>query len=212
MGGPGDPGTPAAPGGAGPAATNGLARALAVRVPAWSLLASFVAGGVIAVAATRPAPSVSANHDAAIEAPIAPPISPVAPPAPTISVSAIAVAIPIASVAPTASSTPTARPASSIAAARIGNDGSLEAERALLDVARTALSRSDGTNALRATEEHGRKFPRGILAEEREAMSIQALRLLHRDNEAQARLSRFRGSFPSSLIRPALEAAEGGAP
>ena len=88
----------------------------------------------------------------------------------------------------------------------------LEAERALLDVARTALGRGDGANALHATDEHARKFPRGILSEEREAMSIQALRLLHRDDEAEARLGRFRGRFPSSLIRPALEAPEGGAP
>ncbi len=82
----------------------------------------------------------------------------------------------------------------------------------MLDVARTALGRGDGGNALRATEEHARKFPRGVLGEEREAMAIQALRLLHRDEEAQARLDRFRGRFPTSLIRPALEADAGGAP
>ncbi len=112
---------------------------------------------------------------------------------------------------PKASSAPAVRAAAS-ATTRAGGEGALEAERAVLDVARTALGRGDGSNALRAIDEHARKFPRGALAEEREAMAIQALRLLHRDDEAQARLGRFRGRFPTSLIRPALEADEGGAP
>jgi hypothetical protein len=89
----------------------------------------------------------------------------------------------------------------------------LEAERALLDVARAALGRGEGAEALRAVEEHARRFARGVLAEEREAMGVQALRMLHRDDEASERLSRFRARFPGSLIRPALEAAaDGGAP
>lgn len=214
IGGPGgSSGGPGAPGGAGSAAPKGLS----MRVPAWSLLASFVAGGVIAIAVTRPAPSMSANHDIVTDVSAVKPIASIAsisPPAPTISASAIS-AVPVTSAAPAATPTSVARSissTSSIASARVGNDGTLEAERALLDVARTALNRSDGSNALRATEEHARKFPRGILSEEREAMSIQALRLLHRDDEAQAQLERFRGRFPSSLIRPALEATEAGAP
>jgi hypothetical protein len=174
------------------------------------LLASFVAGGVIAAAATRPSPSKSARHEATIEASGPTSAAPAAPPAPTMSASVIA-SVPVASAAPATIRTSSARPASSIAAARADSGGALEAERALLDVARTALGRGDGSNALRATEEHARKFPRGILSEEREAMSIQALRLLHRDDEAEARLARFRGRFPTSLIRPALEAPEGGA-
>lgn len=84
-------------------------------------------------------------------------------------------------------------------------------------MARTALGRGDGEHALRATEEHARAFPHGVLSEEREAMSIQALRLLHRDYEASARLDRFRARFPTSLLRPALEASpsvagDGGSP
>jgi hypothetical protein len=214
VGGPGDPGTPAAPPRAGSGAAKGLARALATRVPAWSLLASFLAGGVIAVAVTRPSPSQSANHEVTIEASTAAPsalVAPVTPPAPAMSAPAIAVA-PLASAAPAAIPMLSARPAASIASARADGSSSLEAERALLDVARTALGRGDGENALRATAEHGRKFPRGILSEEREAMSIQALRLLHRDDEAQVGLEKFRARFPSSLIRPALEAQDGGAP
>jgi outer membrane protein assembly factor BamD (BamD/ComL family) len=86
----------------------------------------------------------------------------------------------------------------------------LPAESALLDVARTALGRGDGANALAATDAHAKKFPRGALSEEREAIRIQALRMLHRDDEANAKLDRFRARFPTSLLRPALEAPEGG--
>jgi hypothetical protein len=213
VGGAGVPSGPAAPGGVAPPAASGLGRALAARVPAWSLLVSFVAGGALAVAARRPAPSGDARRQDTIEATTAPPPSTVASAASAPVVPAPPVATPApASAAPPPSLAATPRAPASIAPPRAGGDGALEAERALLDVARTALGRGDGSNALRAADEHGRKFPRGILAEEREAMSIQALRLLHRDDEAQARLARFRGRFPSSLIRPALEAADGGAP
>lgn len=212
------PGTPSPAPGPAPspspnAGASGIARLLATRVPGWSLLVSFVAGGAIAVAASRP-PADGARHEAPVEViheaaptPItpAPAALPTVPPAP----SAIAA---VASAAAPASSALAPRPATSLTTARSGADGALEAERALLDVARTALGRGDGGNALRAVEAHGRKFPRGILAEEREAMSIQALRLLRRDDEAQARLERFRGRFPSSLMRPALEATDGGSP
>jgi hypothetical protein len=196
---PGDDGGP-------PGVANGLRRALAARVPAWSLVASFVAGAAFTKVATQsqvdrlPPPIASAVTTAAL-----PPVEALPIPMPLPSVRPV----PVPVLAPP--STPPVRAATSVASGRSGSDG-LEAERALLDVARTALGRGDGANALRAAEEHGRRFPRGILAEEREAMSIQALRLLHRDDDAQARLERFRGRFPTSLIRPALEAADGGTP
>jgi hypothetical protein len=212
----GGPGAPPAPGGAAPHAASGLGRALATRVPAWSLLVSFVAGGAVVMAARGPAPSdVARPRDVVAATAAALPASAPVMPAPPAAIPASASAAP---TAPTASVTATARAAASsaptmpISSPRAAADGALEAERALLDVARTALGRGDGGNALRAAEEHGRKFPRGILAEEREAMTIQALRLLHRDDEAEARLQRFRGRFPSSLMRPALEAADGGPP
>jgi len=189
-------------------AAKGLGRALAARVPAWSLLASFLAGGaVVMLASPRPTASVvivpAALTEAAPPSASAPLPIPVAP-----AVIVVPAVVPSVVRPPTVPAPASTAPAAS---ARAGSDG-LEAERSLLDVARTALGRGDGGNALRATEEHGRRFPRGILAEEREAMSIQALRLLHRDDDAQARLERFRGRFPTSLIRPALEATDGGTP
>jgi hypothetical protein len=209
--GPGAGGAPAAPapggqGSTGPAA-QGIGRALATRVPAWSLLLSFVAGGALATVRPR-TEAPSTGHGSTTALPVA---------APSVIVTA---AVPAEVEAPTATAAtaeakPSApAPALRAAASATGRaaEGALEAERAVLDVARTALGRGDGSNALRATAEHARKYPRGALAEEREAMAIQALRLLHRDDEAEARLGRFRGRFPTSLIRPALEADAGGAP
>jgi hypothetical protein len=78
-------------------------------------------------------------------------------------------------------------------------------ERALLDVARGAVEREDGTAALAATAEHERRFSRGVLVQEREAIAVRALVLLGRTEEARTRLERFRQTFPNSLLLPALE-------
>jgi hypothetical protein len=91
--------------------------------------------------------------------------------------------------------------------ARGGDD--LAAERAALDVARTALGRGDGANALAACDEHARKFPRGALGEEREAIAVQALVLEHRTDDARARAERFRKTHPRSILLPAVLAAAG---
>ena len=85
----------------------------------------------------------------------------------------------------------------------------LEAERAMLDVARTALGRGDGAHALTACDDHARRFPRGVLAEEREAIAVQALLLAHRSDDAQARAERFQKSYPRSIFLPAVLAAVG---
>lgn len=85
----------------------------------------------------------------------------------------------------------------------------LAAERAALDVARTALGRGDGANALAACEDHAKKYPRGALAEEREAIAVQALVLEHRTDDARARAERFRKTHPRSILLPAVLAAAG---
>jgi hypothetical protein len=210
--GDGDGSSPA-PGSAGPAAAHALARALSAPVPTWSLLVSFAAGGALAAAvlrgpaATIPAPSPSAPTVIASAVTTAPPLRP-----PPLATASAARAEPAPSASASAAPRALAERPGSSTSARAGGEGTLEAERAVLDVGRTALGRGDGANALRAIDEHARTFPRGALAEEREAMAIQALRLLGRDAEARARLDRFRGRFPTSLIRPALEADEAGAP
>jgi hypothetical protein len=89
---------------------------------------------------------------------------------------------------------------------------SLTAERALLDVARGALAREDNDAALAAAREHERRFPDGVLAQEREAMAVRALALLGRTSDARARADRFRTRFPRSVLLPAIEASLAGSP
>jgi hypothetical protein len=105
---------------------------------------------------------------------------------------------PSASTAPRAAST-----------ASVGVQSGLAAERALLDVARGAIERQDGAAALAATREHERRFPSGMLVQEREAMAVRALVLLGRRDEARARTDRFRARFPGSVLMPALESQVG---
>ncbi|MDB4936956.1 MAG: hypothetical protein JWP87_3928, partial [Labilithrix sp.] len=80
---------------------------------------------------------------------------------------------------------------------------------AALDVARTALGRGDGPNALAACDDHARRFPRGALGEEREAIAVQALVLEQRTTDARARAERFRKRHPRSILLPAVLAAAG---
>jgi hypothetical protein len=83
----------------------------------------------------------------------------------------------------------------------------LSAERALLDQARAALTSGDGAKALSIAEEHRHRFPSAQLAEEREAIAIQALVATGRYDEARARAARFREAAPNSLFLPAIEAS-----
>jgi hypothetical protein len=83
-------------------------------------------------------------------------------------------------------------------------------ERSLLDRARTALERDDPTRALRLAEEHERRFPEGLLGQEREAIAISALVVLGRNADARARAADFRRRFPDSILRRSIEAALAG--
>lgn len=85
----------------------------------------------------------------------------------------------------------------------------LTAERRLLDLARGALEREEPQAALDATSQHERSYPNGALVQEREAMAIRALVLLHRASEARVRAVRFRGRFPQSLLLPTIESIVG---
>jgi TolA-binding protein len=109
----------------------------------------------------------------------------------------------IASPAPSASTqTP---PFASAAAQRRPDD--ISEERALLDPARTALGRSDGSSALAGVKKHEQRFPKGQLTEEREAIAIQALVALGRGDEARARGERFKRTYPNSVLAPSVNAA-----
>jgi hypothetical protein len=82
----------------------------------------------------------------------------------------------------------------------------LAAERTVLDGARAAIVRRDGSGALAALRSHEQSFPRGQLLEERESMRVQALALSH-DPAVRAAADRFRRHFPRSMFLPAVEQA-----
>jgi len=96
------------------------------------------------------------------------------------------------------------RSASSVAP---DSKGSLAAERDLLDRARRKLASGEPDPALGFLEQHARRFPRGQLSEEREAMWVNVLALLGRDREARARGRAFEERFPGSLMGSSVRAA-----
>jgi hypothetical protein len=121
---------------------------------------------------------------------------------PLASVSAAA-AVPAPETRPRSSAERTpARPEEGAAAAK---DTSLAAERALIDMARTAVARGDGAGALGPLERHAEEFPNGRMTEEREWLRVQALLASGRGEEARERASSFRRAFPHSLMLPALD-------
>ena len=87
---------------------------------------------------------------------------------------------------------------------KVRHDGS--SERLLLDEARQALARGDAVASLRAIAEHERVAPEGALAEEREALAVQALAARGLP-EARARAARFAAKYPQSLLHDSVEAA-----
>jgi hypothetical protein len=222
-GGPGDGsggsgGDPGAGTGAANAAAR-AARAAAVRGSILGFLLGGLAGAGVHAALSRPtAPTVVTLVTVSAPSPRplpddrgmnepSPPVTPPAPsPAATASGSIDAHAPAATSAAPRAAS-----------AADAGGpiaDTELAKERALIQMARTALLQGQSAAALTALDQHAREFPRGRLGEEREALAIQALAAAGRRDEARARADRFRHAHPQSILLPVVEAAvpAGGAP
>jgi hypothetical protein len=83
----------------------------------------------------------------------------------------------------------------------------LSEEQALIDQARAALLRGNANDALAALDTHGQRYPDGQLSEDREALSVQALASLGRDDDAKARATRFREKWPRSILLPVVDAA-----
>ena len=85
-------------------------------------------------------------------------------------------------------------------------------ERVLLDRARRQLASDEPARALVFLEPHARRFARGELTEEREAMRINVLVQLGRKDEAKSSGDAFAARFPNSIMgasmRSALKTAE----
>ncbi len=83
---------------------------------------------------------------------------------------------------------------------------SLESEQVLLETARAAILNRRFDDALATLNRHRIGFASGQLAEEREALAIQALGLSGREDEARARAADFRTRYPQSMLMPAVDA------
>jgi hypothetical protein len=111
-------------------------------------------------------------------------------------------AVPPAPVAKVLESVPSAVPRAEAAEERAPvaprPADSLAEEVEILSRASAALHAGRPAAALKALDEHGRKFPRGALVQERTSARIQALCALGRVKEAQAGLARLARTSPSS--------------
>ena len=165
----------------------------------WLVLAFAAGGGTGAAIHARVAmpevPPMTAASVTATAAPAAPVPVPVPVPEPT---SAISLAPPEPSRTPVALPARTSAPSSS-------PDVALAAERALIERARMALARGQSGAALEAVDAHAKGYPRGRLAEEREAIAVQALVQGGRTADARARADRFRATYPNSVFGAAVD-------
>lgn len=86
------------------------------------------------------------------------------------------------------------------------SSSSLAAERDLIDTTRSALSRGRADDALASIQTHATRFPNGSLAEEREALAVQALVLAGRQDAANERGARFHRRYPKSIFGGSVDA------
>jgi hypothetical protein len=84
---------------------------------------------------------------------------------------------------------------------------SLAAERRLLDEARHALARGEPASGLAPLATHSKRFPRGVLTEEREALAVRLLAAQGNRAAALARADSFHRRFPQSMFTPAVDNA-----
>jgi hypothetical protein len=99
---------------------------------------------------------------------------------------------------------PAIAPPASLVPVPVLDPPSLAAQQSLLDDARNALLRRDGTSALSAIGAHRLRFPETALAEERAALEIRALLSVGRTQEARERHGVFERAFPGSLFASSL--------
>ncbi len=88
-----------------------------------------------------------------------------------------------------------------------GRDTDLAAERNVIDTARAALARGDGSGTLAVLRQHQREFSKGKLVEEREALRVLALVRSGNGAEARQQAAQFQRTYPKSFFRRTIEAA-----
>ena len=102
---------------------------------------------------------------------------------------------------------PPTQSSSAPSASALDAASSLAAERHLLDDARQALARGEPQAGMVPLGQHAKRFPHGLLAEEREALAVRLLAALGNRPAAIERAERFRQRFPNSLFTPAVNNA-----
>lgn len=190
----------AATGSAGTASTTAATSGVAVKVAAAVAIAAGVAGGGLWLAkSTSPAGGgrsttvEQATNPTAATPDNVPPSPPNEPAAPTDD---------------QASAPKSTHDATGRSAPLDRGEAAAESESDLLGRAQAAL-RTDPSKALALAAEHRRKFPKGVLVQEREVLSIEALERLGRHQEAVARANSFLRSFPGSAHRSKVNAVIG---
>jgi hypothetical protein len=81
---------------------------------------------------------------------------------------------------------------------------SVAVELALLQRAQTAYAQHDCPTALMLLAEHGRRFPKSRLAEERDALRVRSLICAGHGQEAKRAGAAFAARFPRSVLLPRL--------
>ena len=204
LGGLGGAGAAGAAGGAGTGASAGAgagAKAVAGATAAKTGLALKIGGAVVvASAASATAIVVTSTREEAAPAPVG--IVAAAPPSHhAVSAGSTSLRITETALPPEAASAPPVprAPGSSLStktAAATSAEGP-EAEVRLLERAQDAL-RTRPAEALALADDHARRFPSGMLVQEREVIAIEALVKTGRASDARARAGRFRQRFPGS--------------
>jgi hypothetical protein len=193
----GDPNPEAGRGGGTPSA--GAAKAAGVLGAHGVAVVAFVLGGAAgaglhAALTSTPAPRIV--YVASPTAPVPPPPIASSPPTPTPSAPIMArVPGSVGSAPPVVPPTPTS------------HLSQLSGERALLDEVRASLIQGNSSGALDRLRVSRREFPRAVLAEERDALTVEALVGVGRYDEARAAADAFREHFPDSLFSGAVEGA-----
>ncbi|MBX3274540.1 MAG: hypothetical protein KF729_30020 [Sandaracinaceae bacterium] len=214
----------AAAAGTGALATGGVS--LGVKLGVAALLAAAVGGTALVVTQPAEEPAPRAEHrpararfaePAPVPAPEAPALEPAPAPAEALEdtpiagapVEASVVEAPAAPDAPSPALEPTPRvrrvPATPEEVAAV--DSTLSEELVLLREAQRAMQADQPAVALSHLDAHARRFPSGILEEEREAARVLALCRAERVDEARALARRFLAERPRSPHRARVHAA-----
>jgi hypothetical protein len=81
----------------------------------------------------------------------------------------------------------------------------IELELSELEQARRAVSRGEGPSALRVLARHRQRYPSSVLAQEREALTVKALVLAGRHDEARKVAASFKVNHPNSMLLDSVE-------